>query len=259
MNNVSSYEGQKVLIMGGASGIGLSTTKAYLNAGAKVAVFDLNRDYLKKFENESKQVEGLHFLCFAGDVRNKERVDEVIENIIQYWDRIDVFIYSAGILPDRLLLEMTEEEWDTVMNINAKGAFISSQAVGKRMVKQNQGGHIITISSGSYQNARVGSGHYCASKGALVMLTKVLALELAPYGIMVNSIAPGLINNPLLSEEYKAAFTQRVPLGRVGEPEDVANHILAITNSDNTFMTGQVITIDGGMTTGHYGLPLSNK
>ena len=175
------------------------------------------------------------------------------------WGGIDILVYSAGIFPDKEIIHMTENEWDNVLDINTKGAFLACQAVAKQMIAQQCGGHIITISSGSYRSGRPGSGHYCASKAGLVMLTQVLAQELAKYKIMVNSIAPGLIDNPILDENYKEEFVKRIPMERVGTGEDVASSILMITSELNTYITGQTIAVDGGMSAGQYGLKMSNK
>lgn len=249
---------KRVLVIGGASGIGLATAQRYLELGAKVTIMDINVQNLDKatqlFSNISDQ-----FLCLAGDVRIKDDIDNTIKNMVESFGGVDILVYSAGIFPDRLILEMNEDEWDAVMDINAKGAFLSCQAVAKQMLIQGTGGHIVTISSGSYRSGRVGSGHYCASKGALVMMTKVLAMELAPYNIMVNSIAPGLVENSVLDDSYKKEFIKRIPMGRIGSPEDVANAIAMITSTMNTFITGQIISVDGGLSAGQYGLPFSNK
>src|SRR5690606_26325164 len=128
-----------------------------------------------------------------------------------------------GIYPDHRVLDMTESDWDRVLEVNLKGAFLCCQKVASHMIRHGSNGHIITISSGSYRSQRIGSSHYCASKAGLVMFTKVLAMELAAYGIKVNSISPGLIDNPILDPEYKEMFAERIPMGRIGQPSDIAS------------------------------------
>lgn len=254
----NDFVSKRVLVIGGASGIGLETVKRFLSLGSKVAVMDINEKSLSYIERQLKKISD-QFLCLAGDVRSRNDVNKVIDQVTEFLGGIDILVYSAGIFPDHQILEMSEDEWDLVMDINVKGAFLSCKSVAKQMITQGTGGHIVTISSGSYRSGRIGSGHYCASKGALVMFTKVLAMELAKYEIMVNSIAPGLVDNPILDEKYKQEFVKRIPMGRIGKSEDVSSALTMITSSENTFMTGQVVSIDGGLTAGHFGLPLSNK
>lgn len=240
--------------MGGASGIGRATVERFWRLGAKLAVFDINQELLHTLQAQlSEQI-----LCLTGDVRHKKEVEQAVKQVVNTLGGIDFFIYSAGIFPNRFIVDMSEDEWDQVMDINVKGAFLACQAVAKQLIEQGGGGHIITISSQSYQSGRVGSGHYSASKAALVMLTKVLAMELAPHGILVNSIAPGLIENPVIGERYKQAYIQRVPLGRIGRLDDVAAAIEMLASADNTFLTGQVLSVDGGLSAGSYGLPFSS-
>lgn len=245
--------GRRIMVIGGASGIGRATAVRFLDLGAKVAVMDINKELLQRLKSKfSDQI-----VCLLGDVRKKKEIDAAVQQTVNALGGIDVLVYSAGIFPNRLVTEMSEAEWDEVMDINVKGAFLACQAVAKQLLQQGTGGHIITISSRSYQSGRVGSAHYGASKAALVMLTKVLAMELAPEGIMVNSIAPGLIESPLIGEEYRRQYIQRVPVGRVGQPDDIAKAIEMIVTADNTFLTGQVISVDGGLSAGQYGLPFS--
>ncbi|WP_408010185.1 SDR family NAD(P)-dependent oxidoreductase [Pseudalkalibacillus sp. A8] len=254
MNN---FEGKRILVTGGASGIGLATVNHFLKIGAKVASFDINRESLNKLRHKVESPE--HLLVIEGDVRQKDHISKSLDLIIDKWKGIDILVYSAGIFPDCRITEMSEEDWDQVLDINLKGAFITCRKVARRMIKQGDGGHIVTISSGSYQSARIGSGHYCASKAGLVMLTKVLAIELAKNRIQVNSIAPGLVESERLDLSYIEKFCERIPFARPANPSEVSSAIEMVTSSLNTYMTGQVIAVDGGLSSGHYGLPNSNK
>ena len=152
-------------------------------------------------------------------------------------------------------------DWDRVMAVNLRGTFLICQAAARLMVEHKNPGIITTISSGSARFARLGAAHYCASKAAVVMLTRVMALELAPYRIRVNSVSPGIIDvagGPPLSESYKEAMTRMVPWGRMGRPEDVANVVLLVCDPAAEYLTGQVIPVDGGMSSGRYGIPASD-
>lgn len=239
--------------MGGASGIGLETVKHFLSLEAKVAVLDISLKGLKAV------LADFDLPCVEGDVRNVKDIQKIIELMNKKWKGIDIFIYSAGIYPDRLIIDMTEEEWDRVIDTNLKGAFLASREVSKVMMEQGKGGRIITISSGSYQSARIGSAHYCASKGGLVMLTKVLALVLANYNIQVNSVSPGLVESDVLDPRYIEQFSKRIPLGRPAKKSEVSSFIEMIVSSENEYLTGQILALDGGLSAGHYGLPQSNS
>lgn len=247
----SSHKGKKVFIIGGASGIGLATAKQLLNSDAKVCIMDINEDGLNEV-TLSNDCDNL--ICVKGNATQVNDIQNALSIMVNSFNGLDIFIYCAGIYPKQLLIDMTEDEWDEVMNVNLKGAFLSCKTISKYFIENNVSGHIITISSGSYRFARPGSGHYCASKAGLVMLTKVLAQELAKYKVFVNTVAPGLVNHPNINENYKQQFSSRIPLGRIGEPEDIASVINMITSPNNTYLTGQVISVDGGVSAGHFGL-----
>src|SRR5699024_5500227 len=177
----------------------------YLKQNKNVTVFDVSKGHLKKME-EMQLLYNDKLLLIQGDVRDKKDINYAVTQTESLFGKVDVLIYSAGIFPDHPILEMNEKDWDKVLEINLKGAFLFTQTVAKQMVDSEVAGQIITISSGSYRSARVGSAHYCSSKAGLVMLTKVLAMELARYDIKVNSIAPGLIDSPILDQTYKELF-----------------------------------------------------
>lgn len=254
---LKSLAGRRILVTGAAKNIGLAIARAGLEAGARVLLMDVsNRD----LESARGALGALadRALFLQGDVRDRRSVEQAIGAMVEAWQSVDACISNAGIYPDRLILEMSEDEWDQVMAINARGAFLVCQAAARQMVAQGKGGQIITISSGSYQFGRVGSGHYCASKAAVVMLTRVLAMELAQHGVQVNSIAPGLIASDQLDPDYVRAFARTIPAGRVGRPEEVAEAVMMLLQSDCAYLSGQVISVDGALSAGRYGLPLSH-
>ncbi|MFZ4451699.1 SDR family NAD(P)-dependent oxidoreductase [Salibacterium aidingense] len=254
MNEVND---KRIFIVGGGSGIGLATVEHFLAVEAKVAVMDINQQSLKKLAERVNKPDFL--LTMEGDVRKKEQVEFAFSQMTKKWGGVDTLIYSAGVFPDAPILEMEETQWDHVLDINLKGAFLVCQKAAARMIEQGTAGQIITISSGSYQSARIGSGHYCASKAGVVMLTKVLALELAEHHIQVNSIAPGLVKSERLEEDYITTFSRRIPFGRPAEPWEISKMIEMMISTGNSYMTGQVLSVDGGLSAGHFGLPLSNK
>lgn len=249
---------QNIMIAGGASGIGRATAEGYLKNQNKVTIFDINHNHITDVQQSNMQYSD-SLLTIVGDVRNSIDINRAINQSINTFGDIDVLVYSAGVFPDHHLLNMEEEDWDIVLDINLKGAFLFCQKVAQRMIKNQTKGHILTVSSGSYRSARVGSGHYCASKAGLVMLTKVMAMEFAKHEIKVNSIAPGLIDNPQLDSNYIEQFVERIPAGRIGTTSDISSFIVSLTTLNNSYLTGQVIAIDGALSTGQYGLMMSNK
>ena len=197
----------------------------------------------------------------AVDVRDGHAVDRFAKAAEGALGPVTITIANAGVYPNCPVLEMTAEEWDRVMETNLRGVFLTCQAVGRRMVTPGTRGKLITISSGAYNSGRKGAAHYCASKAGVVMFTKVLAMELAPHGINVNCIAPGLItvdrDVTQVSDEYVRALVDTIPLGRAGTPEDIARAALFLASPFAEFVTGEVLSVDGGSGTGRTWLPYS--
>jgi len=252
------FQEKKVLVTGAGHGIGLAVARAFIREGARVAVNDINSARV------AAVVEELGSRCcgVAGDVAFTKEARSVVSRAKVEFGGLDIVVSNAGIFPSHAFLEMDISDWDRVMAVNIRGTFLICQAAARLMVKQKLEGVIVTISSGSARFARVGSAHYCASKAAVVMLTRVMALELAPYRIRVNSVSPGIIDVPggqPLSDSYKAAMTRMVPWGRMGSPEDVANVVLLVSEPAAEYMTGQVIPVDGGLSSGRYGIPVADE
>ena len=250
------FEGKKVLVTGAGHGIGLAIARAFKDEGARVAVNDINSEGIDR----ALELLGSKSCGFPGDVADVKEARSVVSKAEREIGGLDVVVSNAGIYPSHPFLEMDINDWDRVMAINVRGTFLICQAAAQLMVKHKHEGVIVTISSGSARFARVGSAHYCASKAAVVMLTRVMAQELAPYRIRVNSVSPGIIDVPggqPLSDTYKQATTGMVPWGRMGRPEDVANAVLLVSDPAAEYMTGQVIPVDGGLSAGRYGIPSS--
>lgn len=252
------FQGKKILVTGAGHGIGLAIARAFIVEGVRVAINDIN----SKRIDSALELLGNTSCGFRGDVADFKEARSVVFQVGHELKGLDIIVSNGGIYPSHPLLEMDVNDWDRVMAVNVRGTFLICQAAAQLMVKNKREGVIVTISSGSSRFARVGSAHYCASKAAVVMLTRVMALELAPYRIRVNSVSPGIINVPggqQLSESYKRAMTRMVPWGRMGSPEDVASIVLLVSDPAAEYMTGQVIPVDGGLSSGRYGVPVSSE
>ena len=259
MDAIQKIRNKVVLVTGAAQGIGFAIAKHFFVAGGRVALNDRTPELVA--DGLARLVPGVdkRVLSCPADVTDSAQVRWMIDQIVDAWGKIDLVINNAGVYPNHLVLEMKEEDWDRVMDVNAKGIFLVSQNAARHMVMSGNPGQIINISSGSYHNARVGSAHYCASKAAGIMFTKVLAMELAPYGIRVNAVAAGLIevDSATLEEDYKKATLQQIPCGRLGRPEDVAEAVFSLATLATDYVTGAVLAVDGGLALGRYGIPRS--
>ena len=252
------FSGQVALVTGAAAGIGQAIARAFHAAGARVALGDARETPLKT----TAAALGAGAFAQVVDVRDAGGVARFVEAAEKALGPVTIAVANAGIYPNSPVLEMSVEEWDRVMETNVRGVFLTCQAAARRMTASKTAGKIITISSGAYNSGRVGASHYCASKAAVVMFTKVLALELAGQHINVNCIAPGLITvnseaSPV-SPEYVAALTKQIPWGRAGAPEEIANAALFLASPYAEYMTGEVLAVNGGTSAGRAFLPLSS-
>jgi 3-oxoacyl-[acyl-carrier protein] reductase len=253
------YSSHVVLVTGAGAGIGFGIARAFHEAGARVALGDFREAALQR----SLARLGTTDRVFGQvvDVRRADDVRQFLDGAEHALGPVTVAVANAGIYPNSPVLDMTQDEWDRVMETNLRGVFLTCQAAARRMVAKNIPGKIITISSGAHQSGRPGAAHYCASKAGVVLFTKVLALELAKHRINVNCIAPGFIQvegevSPL-SEEYVATLTRQIPWGRAGTPQDIANGALFLVSPLAEYMTGDVLSINGGTSAGRANLPLS--
>jgi NAD(P)-dependent dehydrogenase (short-subunit alcohol dehydrogenase family) len=248
-----------VVVTGAGAGIGLGIARCFYDAGARVALGDFRPETLEHAANLFDDAERI--LTHTVDVRNQDSVHEFMDAAEQKLGPITVAVANAGIYPNTPILEMSQEEWDRVMETNVRGVFLTCQDAARRMVARETKGKIITISSGAYQSGRPGAAHYCASKAGVVMFTKVLALEVAKHHINVNCIAPGLIevNSEVspISEEYARLLAKGIPWGRVGEPEDIGKAAMFLASPLAEFITGEVLMVNGGSTAGRSNLPYS--
>jgi len=241
-------EGKIALVTGGAQGIGESIAMTLAKEGASIAVVDVNAE---KAAETTAKIKGLGVDAqeYKADVSNTTEVESVVDKIIDKFKRIDILVNNAGITRDNLIIRMSEQEWDMVIGINLKGVFNFTKAVSKVMMKQRSGS-IINISSvvGLFGNA--GQINYSASKAGLIGITKTAAKELASRNIRVNAVAPGFIKTAMtdkLNEEQKIKLAEYIPAKTLGEPQDVANAVLFLASPMSSYITGDVIRVDGGM------------
>lgn len=247
----------KVAIVTGARrGMGKSHALALAKAGAKVVVSDISQEECEIVVEEIKKGKG-EALAIKCDVSKKAEVDGMIKKTIDEFGKLDILVNNAGICQFKPFLDLTEEEWDRTININLKGYFLCAQAAVKEMAKQKSG---VIVNIASIAMGQVGVGfpaisHYCASKGGVVGMTEAMALELAPYGIRVNAVSPGAIDTPMVDPlkvdpKVMEGTLARVPLHRMGKPEEVSNLVLFLASDNSSYMTGSTVVIDGGWLAG---------
>lgn len=257
---MSDFTGHTVLVTGAAAGIGFGITEAFHGAGARVALGDLNELGLAR---AAERLGGSRVFVHPLDVRDAGSVQKFVAAAEGALGPVSIAVANAGIYPNCPVVEMTLEEWDRVMETNVRGIFLTCQAAARSMVARKTPGKIITLASGAYASGRKGAAHYCASKAGVVMFTKVLAMELGPHRINVNCIAPGLVtvdrDVTQVSEDYVATLVSNIPWGRPGTPADIARAALFLASPDADFITGEVLSVDGGSGTGRTYLPYSRK
>lgn len=234
------------IITGAAQGIGKETARLFLAEGAKLSLCDMD---LATLEKTSQELGSLNIVVQACNVTKKEDCENVAKKTLEAYGRVDILINNAGITKDNLLIRMTEEEWDLVLNVNLKGVFHFTKACVHTMMKQRYG-KIVNLASVSGQMGNPGQTNYSASKGGVIAMTKTWAKELAGRNIYVNAIAPGFIKTRLtdvLPEEVKTQFLSAVALKRFGEPQEIAKVCLFLASDESSYITGQVISVNGGL------------
>ncbi|HHV59897.1 MAG TPA: 3-oxoacyl-[acyl-carrier-protein] reductase [Clostridiaceae bacterium] len=242
-------KGKTALITGSGRGLGKSIALTLARMGANIVLNDIaNSDSVDQTAIEFKN-SGYNVLVTKGDVRNPDDVETMINKAVEVFGGIDILVNNAGITRDTLMVRMSLEDWNDVLDINLKGAFLCTKAVARVMMKQRSG-KIINISSVAGLMGNPGQANYSASKAGLIGLTKTTAKELASRGITCNAVAPGLIKSKMtdvLPDKVKENYLNNIPLGRFGTPEDVANVVGFLASSLSDYITGQVINIDGGL------------
>jgi len=241
-------EGKVCMITGAGSGIGKAASLIFAQEGALVIACDISEENLRLLAKEAEGLPG-KVETYVLDVTDRGQVKRVVDEVIEKHGRIDVLVNNAGITRDALLVRMTEEDWDAVVSVNLKGVFNVTQAVVPHMMRQRSGSIINTSSVvGLYGNP--GQTNYAATKAGVIGMTKTWAKELAARNIRVNAVAPGFIETPMtekLPEKAKEQALSRIPLGRFGKPEEVAYVYLFLASDESSYITGQVIGVDGGL------------
>ena len=249
------FQDKVSIVTGGASGIGAATARALAAEGAKVVVADINSAGLQEMERDFGEKKDLKFLGLKANVAEEKEVEDLINKSVSHFGGIDILVNNAGISPKHEgkkanLWEMSIAEWDQVMAVNIRGAFLCCHLAVPKMIERG-GGAIVNVSSLAAKAGSAITGcHYVISKAGVVGLTKVLAREVAEYGIRVNAVAPGRIDTPMIWDvppEINENLKQIIPLKRLGTPEDVADGIVFLLSESASYITGQVMDINGGI------------
>lgn len=241
---------QIALVTGGTAGIGKAIAMKFAEHGATVIIFGTNQERGEQVIAEIKKVpQAKEAAFYQVNVSNTSEVREQIQEILEKHGHVDVLVNNAGITCDQLLMKMTEQDWDNIMNVNVKSCYNTCQALVRSMLKSKRG-KIINMSSVIGLTGNAGQSNYAASKAAVIGFTKALAKELASRNINVNCIAPGFIETKMteiLTDVQKKSTLANIPLGRMGTPDDIANAALFLASDLSAYITGQVLTVDGGM------------
>lgn len=263
------FAGKVAIVTGAASGISRVILTRFAKAGARTVLVDVNDDWGETVARELGE-RGHEVLFSRTDVRDSAQVDATVARAVERFGRVDILVHGAGVGVHNEVVDMTDDEWDLQIDVQLRGAFLLSRAVGRRLIAQGEGGRIILIGSTAGNNARVKAAPHAASKAGEIQLVRVMALELGRHRITSNVVSPGLtdisgITRSRQDPEYQKAFITQVPLGRLAQPDEIADAVLFIASDRARFITGQVLCVDGGYSAGklavqgphvaaHYGL-----
>ena len=253
-----NLKGKAAIVTGGAMGIGQAISFRLAEAGAAVMIADIDeeaaRQTVEKIEADGGKAESMR-----ADVSSAADAGEIARMTVEAFGGVDILVNNAGVYPVTPLDDITEDLWDKVLDINLKGTFLCSQAVARQMIKAEHGGKIVNLGSRAGIHPNAGMAHYCTSKAGVMMLTKSLALELAPHNILVNAVAPGVVLTPGALKQMQSKpkdeaaskiglenLLARMPLRRIGEPDDIARVVLFLASKAADYMTGTMLLADGG-------------
>jgi 3-oxoacyl-[acyl-carrier protein] reductase len=242
-------DGQVAIVTGASRGIGRAIAETLASAGAKIAVVATKQEVVDQVAAEIAAGHGVEAKGYALDVSNFDQVQEVFGQVAKDFGSIDIVVNNAGVTRDNLLMRMKEDDWDTVIDVNLKSVFNSCKAVVRQMMKQGYG-RIINLSSINGIVCQPGQANYAASKAGVIGITKSVAKEVAKKGVTVNAIAPGFITSDMtaeLNEEFKQKIIAQIPVGDMGTGKDIADAVLFLASKEARYITGQVLSVDGGM------------
>ena len=245
---MGQFDGKIALVTGAARGIGQAIALKLAGEGADLALCDLNAEWLEETAGKVKEL-GRRVECYSVDVSNGDAVNETVKAVEKDFGQIDVLVNNAGITKDGLLMRMSEEDWDAVMNVNLKGVFLFTKAAMRGMMKKRSGS-IVNIASIIGLIGNAGQANYAASKGGVISFSKTVARELASRNVRCNAVAPGFIRTAMtdaLPEDVREKMLGNIPLGKFGTPDDVANVVAFLAGDASGYVTGQVISTCGGM------------
>ena len=241
-------EGKVAVVTGAARGIGRAIAEELAKSGADLALCDLKAEWLEETAEAVRAI-GRKVDCFSVDVSDSSAVNGTVASIIEKCGKIDVVVNNAGITKDTFMMRMSDEDWDSVLSVNLRGTFLFTRAVSKPMMKARSGA-IVNIASIIGLIGNAGQCNYAASKAGVIALTKSTAKELASRGIRINAVAPGFIETKMtevLPDDVREKMMGNIPMKRFGSPEDVAKVVVFLASEAASYMTGQVLTISGGM------------
>jgi NAD(P)-dependent dehydrogenase (short-subunit alcohol dehydrogenase family) len=250
---MSRFEGKVALITGAGQGIGRAVAAAFVAEGACVVALDLDAERVERTAAELAAGGGTA-IPLTGDVSRRDDVRRAVRQCVERWGRLDILVSNAGIAGSAPFLEMEDADWQRVLDVNLTGTFYCLQEAARVMAPERRGAMVVIASTNAFW-VEYHMAHYNASKGGVVALVRSAAIDLAPLGIRVNAVEPGVVNTPLAAFVVQdsvagAAYRQRIPLGRFQEPDDVARAVLFLASDDSAYVTGHALIADGGLTLG---------